>query len=85
MRKGTDGKFTSIAGSKGYRWMEANQVRELKYENNIDMSYFQDLASVAVDTIEKFGNFDGFVRGGLDWSQPPFDISENKTEVTKEN
>lgn len=85
MRKGTDGKFTSIAGSKGYRWMEANKVRELKYENNIDMSYFQDLASVAVDTIEKFGNFDGFVRGGLDWSQPPFDISENKTEVTKEN
>ena len=85
MRKGTDGKFTSIAGSKGYRWMEANKVRELKYENNIDMSYFQDLASVAVETIEKYGNFDGFVRGGLDWSQPPFDISENKTEVTKEN
>lgn len=73
MRKGTDGKYSSVTGSKGYRWLEANRVMKLNYENNIDMSYFRDLASVAVETIEKFGNFDGFVRGGEDWSTPPFD------------
>ena len=63
MRKGTDGKFSSVAGSKGYRWLESTKVHELKYDKYIDMSYFNDLASVAVETIEKFGNFEGFVEG----------------------
>lgn len=63
MRRGTDGKYSSVAASKGWRWMEAVTVADLKYEKNIDMSYFQDLASVAVETIEKFGNFEGFVEG----------------------
>ena len=61
MRKGTDGSYSSVAGSKGYRWLESTKVKELHYEKNIDMSYFHDLASVAVDTIEKFGPFEGFV------------------------
>jgi len=63
MRKGTDGSYSSVAGSKGWRWMEEYKVSELKYEQYIDMSYFRDLASVAVETIEKFGNFEGFVEG----------------------
>ena len=66
VRKGTDGSYSSVAGSKGYRWLESDRVKELKYENNIDMSYFRDLASVAVETVEKFGNFEGFVE------DPPF-------------
>ena len=61
MRKGTNGSYSSVAGSKGYRWLEASRVKELKYDKYIDMSYFHDLASVAVETIEKFGPFDGFV------------------------
>ena len=73
MRKGTDGKYTSVAGSKGYRWLESDKVRELGYEKYIDMNYFNDLASVAVETIEKFGNFDGFVKGNSDFNEPPFD------------
>lgn len=85
MRRSTDGKYTSVAGTKGYRWLESTTVQELKYEDNIDMSYFRDLASVAVETIEKFGNFDGFVRGGLDWSDPPFDMPyTTNTELIKE-
>lgn len=61
MRKGTNGSYSSVAGSKGYRWLEASRVKELKYDKYIDMSYFHDLASVAMETIEKFGPFDGFV------------------------
>ena len=78
MRKGTDGHFSSVTGSKGWRWLEAYHVHELGYEKFIDMSYFRDLASVAVETIEKFGNFEGFVDG------IPFDgpyINETKEEV----
>ena len=61
MRKGTDGSYSSVTGTKGFRWLEANKVKELNYEHNIDMNYFRDLASVAIETIEKFGPFDGFV------------------------
>lgn len=85
MRKGTDGKFSSVAGSKGWRWLESATVAALKYEQYIDMSYFNDLASVAIETIEKFGNFDGFVRGGLDWNTPPFDPPYSTKEEIKEN
>ena len=80
MRKGTDGSYSSVAGSKGWRWLESYKVHELNYENNIDMSYFRDLASVAVETIEKFGPFDGFVDG------VPFDGPYiTNSEVLKEN
>ena len=72
MRKGTDGRYSSVAGSKGWRWLESSVVSECKYEKFIDMSYFRDIASVAVETIEKFGNFDGFVEGRRDLD-PPFD------------
>ena len=61
MRKGTDGSYSSVAGTKGYRWLESSDVKNLHYEDNIDMSYFRELASVAIETIEKFGNFEGFV------------------------
>lgn len=61
LRKGTDGKYSSVTGSKGWRWMEASDVADLNYQQYIDMSYFHDLASVAVETIEKFGNFEVFI------------------------
>jgi len=80
MRKGTDGSYSSVAGSKGYRWLEASRVKELNYDKYIDMSYFRDLASVAVETIEKFGSFDGFV------DDIPFDGPyTNKSKELKEN
>ena len=80
MRKGTDGSYSSVTGSKGYRWLEAARVKELNYEKNIDMSYFRDLASGAVETIEKFGPFEGFV------DDIPFDGPyTTKSESLKEN
>ena len=66
MRKGTDGKYSSVAGSKGWRWLESSDVSKLHYENNIDMGYFRDLASEAVTTIEKFGSFEKFVNESVD-------------------
>ena len=79
MRKGTDGSYSSVTGTKDYRWLEASRVKELKYENNIDMSYFHDLASKAVETIEQFGPFDGFVEG------IPFGGPYTTKTITKEN
>ena len=55
-----NGKFAYAAGSKGYRWMEAETVRERHLEHLIDYGYFEDLRKDAVQAIEVYGNFDGF-------------------------
>ena len=70
MRKGTDGRYTSVTGTKGYRWLEAGEVPDGRESAYIDMSYFTELANDAIETINKFGSFDQFVSEDI----PPFDI-----------
>ena len=63
LRKGTDGKYGAVAGSKGYRWLESELVKERHYDKFIDIAYFKDLADVAIETISVYGNFELFVSG----------------------
>ena len=56
------GKYASAGGAKGYRWMEAEVVKKLGKENDIDRSYYNDLVNKAVDTISSFGDFEAFTR-----------------------
>ena len=60
-----DGKFHAVTGTKGYRWMEAEIVRNNQQlmEGCIDKRYFDALAEAAIKTISKFGDFDKFVKG----------------------
>lgn len=55
-----NGKFAYAAGSKGYRWMEAEYIQKFHKENDIDLSYFEKLAEDAKATVNKFGSFDEF-------------------------
>lgn len=54
-------KFNSATGAKGYRWLEAETVKALGKEKDVDMRYFDELADKAKQTINKFGDFDIFV------------------------
>ena len=54
-------KYYAVTGTKGYFWLEAEMVTELEKENDIDMSYFEDLVLTAKETIGKFGDFEWFV------------------------
>lgn len=54
-------KYSAATGSKGYRWLEADMVYSLGKRKDIDMSYYERLADDAVDTINKFGDFEWFV------------------------
>lgn len=56
-----DGKYYAAAGTKGYRWLESETVRQLHNEANIDKSYYQKLVDDAVETIAKYGDFEAFV------------------------
>lgn len=67
LREGSDGKYSSVVGTKRpggkdvYRWMEADMVKSLGLEKDIDLSYYNHLVDDAVETISKFGDFERFV------------------------
>lgn len=56
-----NGKYYSVTGTTGYRWLESNMVKELGKENDIDEKYYISLADDAVDTISQYGDFERFV------------------------
>ena len=53
-------KYDSVAGTKDYRWLEAETVKILEAADNIDRSYYDALVDAAVETISKHGDFEWF-------------------------
>lgn len=56
-----DGEFHSAAGAKGYRWMEAEMIKQLGREKDIDHGYFKKLVDKAVDNLSKYGDVEWFL------------------------
>lgn len=56
-----DDKYSAVAGTKGYRWLESEVVKQLSKEDDIDLSYYHRLVDEAIDTVSKFGDFEAFV------------------------
>jgi hypothetical protein len=57
-----DGKYYAAAGTKGYRWLEAEIVKDLSDASQIiDESYYISLVDDAVETISQYGDFEMFV------------------------
>ena len=55
-----DDKKFAVTGTKGYLWMEAEIAQELGDLHNIDMSYFENLATEARNAIDYYGSFKHF-------------------------
>nr|DAW59926.1 MAG TPA: DNA polymerase [Caudoviricetes sp.] len=49
-----DGKFSALAGTKGYCFVEAETMKEVGLDGPIDYSYFRALSDKARDTIAKW-------------------------------
>jgi len=58
-----DGKYFAMQGTKGYRWLESDDVKALHKEGDIDISYYDKLCDEAIKAIEKYGDFEQFVSG----------------------
>lgn len=56
-----NGKYNNVTGTKGYRWLESETVRNLNKADDIDTSYFISLVNEAKDAIMKYGDFEWFV------------------------
>lgn len=54
-------KYDAAPDTKGYHWLEADMVKELGKEDDIDISYYRKLVDDAVETISQYGDFERFV------------------------
>lgn len=53
--------YAAATGSKGFRWLESEMVRELGKENDIDRTYYNNLVDEAVKSLSSYGDFERFV------------------------
>lgn len=53
--------YDAVVGTKGYRWLESEDVIKNKKENDIDISYYDTLVNEAIDTISTYGDYEWFV------------------------
>ena len=56
-----DGKYYAATGSKGFRWLESEMVKELGKEKDIDQDFYKKLVDGAVKDISVYGDFEWFV------------------------
>ena len=61
MLREKNGKYYAVTGTKGYRWLEAETIKTLHRENDLDSRYHNDLANEAIKAIDKFGSFERFI------------------------
>lgn len=92
--KRKNNRFAAATGTKKpdgtpYRWMEAEMVKELGLQDQIDYSYYDNLVDEAVEDISKYGDFEWFVsKDSPDWmripktdkDEVPFETDMNKPE-----
>lgn len=57
-----DDKYYAVTGTKGFRWLESEMVKELGKEHNIEQRYYEQMVDKAVATISKYGDFDRFIQ-----------------------
>ena len=71
-----NGKFSSVSGAKGYRWMESERAKELCMQEQYNRRYFEKLDDDAIKEINFFGPnaFDRFIDLTRPY-EPPDNIS----------
>ena len=55
-------RYAAPSGTKGYRWLESEQVTVLEKQDRVDMTYYEQMAADARETISKYVDFEEFVK-----------------------
>ena len=53
--------YDAVTGTKGYKWLESEEVVDKGMQNCIDESYYTRLVNNAIDWINTFGDYEWFV------------------------
>ena len=51
----------AVVGTKGYRWLESEEVYATGRIADIDLSYYETLVNNAIETISEYGDYEWFV------------------------
>jgi len=54
-------KYYAASGTKGYRWLEAEMLKDSGKEGNVDRSYYTQLVDAAVQDISEYGDIEWFM------------------------
>lgn len=54
-------KMDSVVGTKGYLWLESEDVYERGKQDDIDISYYTKLVDIAIEDISQYGDYEWFV------------------------
>lgn len=55
-----DGKYYAVTGTKGFRWLESELVKNIGLEDDIDRSYYDTLVDSAAETISQYCDLEAF-------------------------
>ena len=80
----TGEKYSSAAGTKGFRWLESGIVKELHLEDKIDKEYYRRLCDAAIENISKYGDFEEFVNGPSKSFSIPYDFMNIPEDADEE-
>lgn len=68
LRIGKDNQsYAALTGTKGYRWLESEAVKDLNKENDVDYGYYRELVDKAKDTLLETIVNQGLPKEMLDW------------------
>lgn len=56
-----DGKYASVSGTKGHRWLEVDYAKFAEKQDEIDTTYAEEQVEKAKRDISKFGDLDKFL------------------------
>lgn len=76
--------YAAATGSKGYRWLESEMVKNLGKEEGIDRSYYDAMVDNAINDISKYGDFEWFVSDDpyIPNDKPPwFEADDSQAET----
>jgi hypothetical protein len=59
-KKTSEKSYSAATGSKGYRWLESEMVKQLRKEADINRDYYNVLVDEAVKTVSQYGDFERF-------------------------
>lgn len=54
-------KYDSVTGTKGFRWVNGESIKELDKEDSIDKRYYQNLVDEAMTSIGKYCDAEAFI------------------------
>ena len=55
-------KYDAVVGTKGYKWCETEEfLKNGGTIDDVDISYYDNLANEAIDQINKYGDYYAFV------------------------